>query len=276
LRIPVKIPIGSVGKLFRNGGMSEREKITPEILKSYKTRHKQIVALTAYDYPICKLLDESGVDLILVGDSLGMVVLGFPDTTHVTMGHMIHHTRAAARAKPKALLVADLPYQAYESAEQTIDNALALMEAGAEAVKIEGGHEISMQIAALQKERIPFIGHLGMLPQQVVAEGGYKIKGKTDEQARKLLDDAKFLNDSGAAAIVLELVTPPVSQLITESVRTPVIGIGAGANCDGQILVTHDLIGLFPWFRPKFAKAEAVVSEDIKDAVAKWRGTFDK
>ncbi len=251
--------------------MSESKKITPDILRGYKSSGKKIAALTAYDYPMCKLLDESGVDLILVGDSVGMVVLGFPDTTHVTMGHMLHHTRAVARAKPKALLVADLPYHSYESDEQTIDNARALLEAGAEAVKLEGGMEISAQIAALSREKIPFVGHLGMLPQHVLEEGGYHMKGKTEHQARNLLNDARFLDDNGAIAIVLELVTPDTSKHLSESVTTPTIGIGSGTNCDGQILVTHDLIGLFPWFRPKFAKAEAVVSEDIKKAVSHWK-----
>lgn len=254
--------------------MQERIKITAESLKAKKIKGKKIAALTAYDYPVCKLLDEAGVDLILVGDSLGMVVLGFPDTTHVTMAHMLHHTRAAARAKPQALLAADLPYHSYQSAKETIENARALIEAGAEAIKLEGGLEISTQISALAKESIPFIGHLGMLPQHVLEEGGYKIKGKTSEQSRKLLEDARFLEESGAIAIVLELVTPEVSQLITQDLSTPSIGIGSGLDCDGQILVTHDLIGLFPWFRPKFAKAESLVSENIKEAVQKWKQNF--
>lgn len=256
--------------------MNDRKKITPQDLRDMKKAGEKIAALTAYDYPVCKLLDEAGVDLILVGDSLGMVVLGFPDTTHVTMGHMLHHTRAAARALPKALLAADLPYGSYASAEQALDNARALMEAGAEAVKLEGGLEISPAIEAIAREKIPFIGHLGMLPQHVLEEGGYKIKGRTDGQTRKLLDDAVFLEDQGAVAIVLELVEQKTAARLTNEVGIPTIGIGSGANCDGQILVTHDLVGLFPWFRPKFAKAEAVVSDDIKEAVRKWKSGFSE
>lgn len=231
----------------------------------------KIPSLTAYDFPWAKLLDEAGVPLILVGDSLGMVVLGYPDTTHVTMADMCHHIRAAARAKPNALLVGDLPYHSYDNPEIALTNAKALIEAGAEAVKAEGGREICEQVKAITGAGVPFCGHLGMLPQHVVDEGGkYRIKGKTDEQHDALLADAEALVEAGAFAIVLELVTPPVAKEITERISIPTIGIGSGPDCDGQILVTHDLVGAFPWFTPKFAKPKAKTGINIREAVSSW------
>ena len=244
-------------------------KVTPEIVRTMKGRHK-VAALTAYDFPSAKLLDEIGVPLILVGDSVGMVVLGYPDTTRVTLADMEHHVRAAAQAHPRALLAADLPYRTYDTPRQAVENARRLIAAGAEAVKAEGGRIIIEQVRAIRSEGIPFIGHLGMLPQHVREEGGYKIKGKTDSERQGLIDDAMALSEAGAFAIVLELVKSDVAQEITARVPVPTIGIGSGPNCDGQILVTHDLIGTFPWFTPRFVKPRMNAAEQIKTAVTDW------
>lgn len=245
-------------------------KITPDSLKAFKKAGRRFASLTTYDYPTTRLLDETGIPLLLVGDSLGMVVLGHPDTTHVTMEDMTHHTRACARAQPQALLAADLPYQSYETPEQAVVSARQLREAGAEAVKAEGGRAIIGQVNALRAAGIPFIGHLGMLPQHVLAEGGYRKKGRSEEEQQALLEDARALADAGAIAIVLELVIPEVAARITRSVSIPTIGIGSGTDCDGQILVTHDLIGSFPWFRPRFVKTRLESGQLIKQAVTDW------
>ena len=250
-------------------------KITVAEIRAMKSRGEKIAALTAYDFPMAKLLDEAGVPLLLVGDSLGMVVLGYPDTTHVTMAEMEHHVRAAARAKTNALLGGDLPFKSYETVSDAVANAKRLVNAGAEFVKAEGGAEILLQVQAIIAAGIAFCGHLGMLPQHVLEEGGYKIKGKQDAEHQKLLNDAKALSEAGAFAIVLELVTPPVAKEISESVSIPTIGIGSGADCDGQILVTHDLTGSFPWFTPRFVKPKVNCAAEIKSAVAAWKNSLD-
>jgi len=247
-------------------------KITVETIRAMKSRGEKIAALTAYDFPMTKLLDEAGIPLILVGDTLGMVILGYPDTTHVTMTDMEHHVHAAARAKPNALLGADLPFKSYESAEQAIENSKRLVVAGAEFVKAEGGREILAQVRAIIAAGIPFCGHLGMLPQHVLEEGGkYRIKGRDEVGRAKLLDDAQALADAGAFAIVLEIVTSPVAKELTQALSIPTIGIGSGLDCDGQILVTYDLIGMFPWFTPRFVKPQANCASEIKAAVAAWK-----
>ena len=247
-------------------------KIHPGSIQAMKRRGEKIAALTAYDYPMAKLLDECGVPLLLVGDSLGMVMLGYPNTTLVSMAEMEHHTRAAARAKTNALLGADLPFQAYETPVQAVASARRLVEAGAEYVKAEGGREILSQIRAILAAGIPFIGHLGMLPQHILEEGGkYRIKGRDDAGHAKLLDDAAALAEAGAFAVVLELVTPPVAKEITGRFPFATIGIGSGPDCDGQILVTHDLIGTFPWFTPKFVKPKLNAAEQIRTAIQTWR-----
>ena len=247
-------------------------KITPETIRAMKQRGEKIAALTAYDYPMAKLLDECAVPLLLVGDSLGMVVLGYPNTTLVSMAEMEHHTRAAARAKVNALLGADLPFHAYETPEQAVTNARRLMAAGAEYVKAEGGREILPQIRAIIAAGTPFIGHLGMLPQHVLEEGGkYRIKGRDDAGHSKLLEDATALAEAGAFAVVLELVTPPVAKEITEQFPFATIGIGSGPDCDGQILVTPDLLGTFPWFTPKFAKPMLNTAEQTRTAIQTWQ-----
>ena len=245
-------------------------KIQPRDLAAMKGRGEKIAALTAYDYPMTRMLDEADVPVLLVGDSLGMVVLGYPDTTHVTMEDMVHHVRAAARAKPNALLIADLPFQSYTNPKQALANAERLLEAGAEGVKAEGGTAILEQINIITNRGIPFMGHLGMLPQHILEEGRYRIKGREEAEKEALIRDAEALEVAGAFALVLELVTPPVAETISGRLRIPTIGIGSGPNCDGQILVTHDLIGTFPWFTPKFVKPRLTVADDVREAVRNW------
>lgn len=239
-------------------------------LRKVRDGGSPIAALTAYDYPTARLLDEAGVDLILTGDSLGMVVLGYEDTTHVTLAEMRHHTRAVRRGVTRALLVADLPYKTYESPAQAVESASQLMEDGAGAVKLEGGQAIEAQIRAIMKEGIPVIGHLGMLPQHILEEGRYKKKGRTDEEAQGLFADAQLLDQLGVKAIVLESMFKRVAREITQAVSVPTIGIGAGNGCDGQILVIHDLIGSFPWFCPPFVQPKTNVAGAISQAVRSY------
>jgi 3-methyl-2-oxobutanoate hydroxymethyltransferase len=246
------------------------ERVKPSDLIAMKRRGEKIASLTAYDFPTARLLDEAGVPLILVGDSLGMVVLGYPDTTRVTLEDMLHHVRAVARVKPRALVAADLPIHSYDTPEQAVASARRLAEAGAEAVKAEGGRDIAAQVKAIVAAGIPFLGHLGMLPQHVLEEGGYRIKGRTEDQRQALLADAQALVEAGAFGIVLELVTPVVAKEISAAIPIPTIGIGSGPDCDGQILVTPDLVGGFPWFTPKFAKPRAAIGTEIKRAVTEW------
>jgi 3-methyl-2-oxobutanoate hydroxymethyltransferase len=241
-------------------------KITPDWIRGAKARGKRIPALTAYDYPTARLLDEAGVPIILVGDSLGMVVLGYPDTTQVTLAEMRHHVAAVARAKTRALVVADLSYHTYETPEEAVINARVLVDAGAEAVKLEGGIEVVAEVRALREAGIAVMGHIGMLPQSVKEEGGYKIKGRSEAEKERLLADALAVEEAGAFALVMELVEPELAREITAGLNIPTIGIGSGIHCGGQILVTHDLIGAFPWFRPKFAVAKADVASAIRGA----------
>ncbi len=246
-------------------------KVTADTIRDMKARGEKIAALTAYDFPMTRLLDEVGVPLLLVGDSLGMVVLGYPDTTKVTMAEMEHHVRAAARAKPRALLVADLPYQSYQTVESAVANARRLVAAGAETVKAEGGREILPQVRALVAGGIPFLGHLGMLPQHVLEEGGYHVKGKKEPEHQALLADADALAEAGAFAIVLELVTPPVARELTQRLPLPTIGIGSGPDCDGQILVTPDLLGMLPWYHLKHVKPKLNAAEQMRAVVKEWK-----
>ena len=246
-------------------------KITPGSIRAMKTRGEKVAALTAYDFPMTRLLDEVGIPFILVGDSLGMVVLGYPDTTSVTMAEMEHHVRAAARAKPQALLVADMPFRSYETAADAVVNAKRLVAAGAEAVKAEGGREILEQVRAIIAAGIPFCGHLGMLPQHVLEEGGYHVKGKKETEHQALLSDADALVTTGAFAIVLELVNPPVAKEISQRIPIPTIGIGAGPDCDGQILVTPDLLGMLPWFSLKHIKPKLNAAEQMRAVIQAWK-----
>jgi 3-methyl-2-oxobutanoate hydroxymethyltransferase len=237
-----------------------------------KRRGERVTALTAYDYPTARLLDESGIDMILVGDSLGMVVLGYDDTTQVTLEEMLHHTRAAARGVKRALLIGDLPIHTYDTPAQAVASARALIEAGAQAVKLEGGVSHVPQIEAIVAAGIPLMGHIGMLPQSVREEGGYKVKGRTQAEAEALVRDGEAVEKAGAFAVVLEIVSPETARQITTALEIPTIGIGSGEHCDGQILVTHDLIGLFPWFTPKFVSPEARVADEIRRAVQVFIG----
>ena len=237
-----------------------------EDFRARKRRGDRIAALTAYDYPTARLLDESGIDIILVGDSLGMVVLGYPDTTEVKFEEMLHHTRAVARGVKRALLVADLSIDTYDTPEDAVANAQRLVDAGAQAVKLEGGASHVVQIEAIVRHGIPLMAHIGMLPQSVRKEGGYRVKGRSAAGAEVLLADARAVEAAGAFSVVLEIVAAETARQITEAIAIPTIGIGSGEHCDGQILVTHDLIGLYPWFTPKFVSPAASVAEEIRRA----------
>jgi 3-methyl-2-oxobutanoate hydroxymethyltransferase len=239
-------------------------------LQACKAAGRKIVMLTAADYPTGRLLDESEVDFILVGDSMGMVTLGYPDTVEVTLAEMLHHTRAVRRGVTRAPVGADLPWHTYQNPGAALATARALMDAGADAVKLEGGTAVLPQVSAIAEAGIPFIGHIGMLPQSVREDGGYKKKGRTAEEATRLLADARALDDAGAVAIVVEGTIPAVAKEITAAVRCPTIGIGSGPDCDGQVLVTADLIGIYPWFRPPFAKARANVAGEILRAAREF------
>lgn len=233
--------------------------------------HRAIAALTAYDYPTARLLDEAGIDVLLVGDSLGMVVLGFPDTTHVTLGHMLHHVAAVARARPNALVVGDLPIHSYDSVDQAVETSVALVAAGAEAVKLEGGIRQAAKVRAIAAAGIPVMGHLGMLPQRVLSEGGYRKKGRTREQAEALREGADALIEAGVFSIVLESVVPETARQLTGSLAVPTIGIGCGDHtCDGEIAVVTDLLGSFPWFVPPFARPETNIASATGEAAIRY------
>jgi len=243
-----------------------RGKDLVEDFRIRKQRGERVAALTAYDYPTARLLEESGIDVLLVGDSLGMVVLGYEDTTRVTLPEMLHHTRAVARGAKEALVVADLPIHTYDTPQVALTTARALVEAGGQAVKLEGGISKVPEIEAIVGAGIPLMGHIGMLPQSVREEGGYKVKGRSQEQAEALLADARAVEAAGAFSIVLEIVAPAAAVRISRELAIPTIGIGSGNGCDGEILVTHDLIGLFPWFTPKFVAPEGNVAAEIRKA----------
>jgi 3-methyl-2-oxobutanoate hydroxymethyltransferase len=236
-------------------------------LKARKEHSLPISVLTAYDYASARLLDEAGVDLLLVGDSLGMVVLGLPDTTHVTMEHMLHHVEAVARGATRAPVIADMPYHSYLTPEDAVKNAIRLMNAGGNAVKLEGGVSQLPQIKAIIEQGIPLVGHIGMLPQSILEEGGkYRKKGRTPEGAALISADAIALEQAGACAVVIESVVAEVAASITRATSMTTIGIGSGTETDGQVLVLHDLIGAFPWFRPPFATVYAQTAQATQEA----------
>jgi len=247
------------------------------IMRQKKAGGHRLATLTAYDYAFGRILDDLGLDLILVGDSLGMVQLGHRDTTQVTIEIMEHHTRAVAAGVRKTLLVSDLPAGSYTTPDQALSNARRLVAAGAKAVKVEGGNDILPQIQAILADGIPVLGHLGMLPQHVREEGGYHIKGESSEEAETILADALALDEAGVLGIVLELVQPDAAEAVTMAISCPTIGIGSGEFCDGNILVIHDLLGLFPWFKPRFVTPKADLAGAIGEAVRSYcddvRGT---
>lgn len=241
-----------------------------EALKARKGG-RPIAVLTAYDFPTARLLDESGVDALLVGDSLGMVVLGFPDTTHVTLDHMLHHVAAVARAKPSALIIGDLPIHTYDTPKQALETARRLTGVGAEAVKLEGGIRQADKVKIIVDEGIPVIGHLGMLPQRVIEEGGYRKKGKAPWQIELIREGAEALIKAGVSAIVFESIIPETARLLTASLTVPTIGIGCGEHtCDGEVAVVTDLLGSYPWFVPPFARPEADLAKITREAAAKY------
>jgi len=247
-------------------------RITIVELKQMKEKGEKIPMLTAYDYSTAKLIDEAGVPLILVGDSLGMVVLGYESTIPVTMDEMIHHTKAVVRGTQRALVVGDMPFMTYHTAvEDALRNAARfIQEAGAQAVKLEGGEIVAARVERIVECGIPVQGHIGLTPQSVHQLGGFKVVGKTPEVAVRLLNDAKALEQAGAFSIVLEAVPAPLSKLITQRVGVPTIGIGAGPGCDGQVQVVSDLLGLFTDFVPKHAKQYARLADIIKGAVGDY------
>lgn len=249
--------------------------------KEAKKKGEKLTMLTAYDYSVAKLMDEAGVNSILVGDSLGNVMLGYEDTISVTMEDMIHHGAAVARGAKNALVIIDMPFMSYQaSVYDAVMNAGRLMKEGrANAVKLEGGESVCPQVKAAVDAGIPVCGHLGLTPQSINAFGGFKVQGKSVEAAKKLLEDAKKLEEAGVFAIVLECVPDKLAKLVTETVSVPTIGIGAGNACDGQVLVYQDMLGMFSDFTPKFVKRFANVGEVMKKAFAEYieevgKGTF--
>ena len=248
------------------------EKVSAPSLRASKQRGERLVCLTAYDYPTARLVDEAGIDIILVGDSLGNVVLGYGNTVPVTLDEILIHLKAVRRAVQRALLVADMPYGTFHTGDDdAVRNALTLVkEGGAEAIKLEGGHKRVHLVKRLVDEEISVMGHIGLTPQSINQLGAYRVQGKTAIAARQLIDDAKALEDAGAFAIVLEVVPREIAKLITESVNIPTIGIGAGVHCDIQVLVLHDMLGLSFGKQARFVRPYANLREVITDAVSKY------
>jgi len=246
----------------------ERKKITPVDIQAMKREGRKITMLTAYDYPMALLEDRAGIDIILVGDSLAMTVLGYENTLPVTMDEMIHHTKAVARGAKHALILGDMPFMSYNCSErEAILNAGRFMkEAGADAVKLEGGASVKETVRAIVKAGIPVMGHIGLTPQTISMLGGFKVQGKDAQGAQKIIDDALQLEEAGAFSVLLEAVPAPIAKMVTERLSVPTIGIGAGLHCDGQVLVVHDMLGLFDRFTPKFAKRYINLSEPILKA----------
>ncbi|MBW1975873.1 MAG: 3-methyl-2-oxobutanoate hydroxymethyltransferase [Deltaproteobacteria bacterium] len=255
-------------------------RVTVPAIMELKGKRK-ITMVTAYDYVTARWVDKSNVDMILVGDSLAMVMLGHDDTLSVTMEEMLHHTRAVARGAKRALIVGDMPFMSYQvSVEQAVTNAgRFLKEAGAQAVKLEGGAAVVRQIRAIVDAGIPVQGHIGLTPQSIAQLGGFRVQGKTADAAKRLLDDAMALADAGCFSIVLEAIPAPIAEIITERVHVPTIGIGAGAGCDGQVLVIHDMVGLYDRITPRFVKKYEDLGSRMLDALNKFhdevqRGIF--
>lgn len=248
------------------------KKFTVSSFLNAKKNNEKISMLTAYDYSTAKLLDEAGVDSILVGDSLGMVMLGYENTLQVTVDDMIHHCKAVSKGAKNAMIIGDMPFLSYHiSVEDSIKNAGRLVQEGnAHAVKLEGGSEIIDKVKGIINAKIPVIGHLGLTPQSVNMFGGFKVQGKSLEDAQKIIDDALLLQESGVFAIVLECVPEKLAKIITEKLEIPTIGIGAGKYCDGQVLVTQDMLGMYTDFTPKFVKKYYNLNDSIKNGVKEY------
>ncbi len=253
--------------------ITKNQRVTIPFIQAKKGRKEKIVAITAYDFPIAKIVDESGVDLILVGDSLGMVVLGYKNTIPVTMEEMIHHTKPVVRAAKRALVVGDMPYFSFHlSNDESIANASRfLKEAGASAVKIEGASKKRLKlIEAMVEAEIPVMGHVGLTPQSIHHYGQFKVRGKDVDEAKKIIHDAENLEKAGCFSVVLECIPLEVAKIITEKLKIPTIGIGAGSECDGQVLVFHDLVGFSNGYLPKFVKKYADIHQVIASAVKEY------
>ncbi len=248
--------------------MSGRPKVTVQTLLRMKRKGEKVVMLTAYDYQTALLEDRAGVDVILIGDSLGMVVLGYENTLPVTLEEIVHHTKAVSRAKPAAMVVGDMPFMTYQaSVEDAVRNSgRVLKEGGAEAVKLEGGRRMEKVIRAIVSADIPVMGHLGLTPQSLHHFGGYRVQGRDDDSAGRLMEDAAFLQDAGCFSLVLEGIPWKLAQKISESIDIPTIGIGAGPHCDGQVLVVNDLLGMNEDFVPKFVKRYASMGQQMTEA----------
>ncbi|WP_432663509.1 3-methyl-2-oxobutanoate hydroxymethyltransferase [Wukongibacter baidiensis] len=248
-------------------------KITIQKLKSMKVKNEKISMTTAYDYPTAYFVDKAGIEIILVGDSLAMTIMGLDSTVPVTMEQMVHHTKAVVKGAPTPLIVGDLPFGSYNvSKEQAIMNSNRLMkEGGCDVVKLEGGQEVAHIVKAIVDSGTPVMGHIGLTPQTVSKLGGFKVQGKSLEAAKKILDDAKALEDAGAFALILECIPENIGKLVTDKVSIPTIGIGGGRYCDGQVLVFHDMLGLFEKFVPKFVKKYAELGDQIVDGLEKFK-----
>lgn len=262
----------NVSKSATKGASPPRRKITTSALRLKKEQRNIITMLTAYDYPMALAEDQAGIDVILVGDSLGMVVLGYPNTLPVTMEEMLHHCRAVARGAQYALLTGDMPFMSYQiGAEEAVRNAgRFLQEAGMDAVKLEGGRDRLKAVRAITSAGIPVMGHLGLTPQSVNQLGGFRPQGRTAASARRLLEDALSLEEAGCFSLVLESVPARLAKLVSEKLSIPTLGIGAGAGCDGQVLVAHDLLGLFDRFTPKFVKKYADFHGEMQRAFSEF------
>jgi 3-methyl-2-oxobutanoate hydroxymethyltransferase len=253
-------------------------KITIQDFLKKKAEKKKITLLTAYDYPFARIIDEAGIDAIIVGDSVGMVVQGLENTLPVTMDEMVYHTKIVSRAVKDTMVIGDLPFMSYQiSIEDAVRNAgRFLKDAGASAVKVEGGAEVADHIRAMIKSDIPVMAHIGLTPQSIHRMGGYKVQGKTEESAKRLLEEAHIVEKAGAFSLLLEAIPTGLAKTITEELTIPTIGIGAGPYCDGQVLVLHDVIGLFEKFLPKFAKRYANVRDDVLHAVRAFKEEVEK
>lgn len=248
------------------------KKFTVTSFANAKKNNEKISMLTAYDYSTAKLLDEAGVDSLLVGDSLGMVVLGYDSTLQVTVDDIIHHCRAVSRGAKNALIIGDMPFLSYHvNIEETVRNAgRIIQEGGAHAVKLEGGIEVADKVRAIVRAQIPVVGHIGLTPQSVNMFGGFKVQGKSEDQAKKIIEDAMELENAGAFAIVLEGIPAKLANIISQRLSIPTIGIGAGKGCDGQVLVTNDMLGMFSDFTPKFVKKYANLKDVIIEATKSY------